>query len=101
MEGIVEGLLYVQGDLGLTIKQIEDILEIDESTAKQVVLNLKNYYDENEKNGFDYAYLYDGMNKVQQSVGRVIRTATDVGAILMLDERLLTEAYTRLFPREW
>ena len=61
----------------------------------------KNYYDENEKNGFDYAYLYDGMNKVQQSVGRVIRTATDVGAILMLDERLLTEAYTRLFPREW
>lgn len=61
----------------------------------------KNYYDEKGKNGFDYAYLYDGMNKVQQSVGRVIRTVTDVGAILMLDERLLTDAYTRLFPREW
>lgn len=61
----------------------------------------KNYYDDNGKNGFDYAYLYDGMNKVQQSVGRVIRTATDVGAILLLDERLLTDAYTRLFPREW
>ena len=61
----------------------------------------KNYYDENGRNGFDYAYLYDGMNKVQQSVGRVIRTATDVGAILMLDERLLTDSYTRLFPREW
>ncbi len=61
----------------------------------------KNYYDDNGRNGFDYAYLYDGMNKVQQSVGRVIRTATDVGAILMLDERLITSAYTRLFPREW
>ena len=61
----------------------------------------KNYYDDNGRNGFDYAYLYDGMNKVQQSVGRVIRTATDVGAILLLDERLLTDAYTRLFPREW
>ena len=29
MEGIVEGLLYVQGDLGLTLKDIENILEID------------------------------------------------------------------------
>ena len=42
MEGIVEGLLYVQGDLGLTLKDIENILEIDEETAKRVVLNLKN-----------------------------------------------------------
>ena len=49
MEEIVEGLLYVQGDLGLTIKQIEDILEVDEKTAKEVVLNLKNYYDENKR----------------------------------------------------
>lgn len=56
MEGIVEGLLYVQGDLGLTIKQIEDILEVDESTVKEVVLNLKNYYDEN-KRGFRINFL--------------------------------------------
>ena len=49
MQEIVEGLLYVQGDLGLTIKQIEDILNIDENTAKEVVLNLKNYYDENKR----------------------------------------------------
>ena len=56
MEGIVEGLLYVQGDLGLTIKQIEDILEVDESTAKEVVLKLKNYYDEN-KRGFRINFL--------------------------------------------
>lgn len=49
MEEVVEGLLYVQGDLGLTIKEIEDILEIDEDTAKRVVLNLKNYYDENKR----------------------------------------------------
>ena len=41
MQEVVEGLLYVQGDLGLTIKQIEDILEIDEEEAKKIVLNLK------------------------------------------------------------
>ncbi|MBQ8192956.1 MAG: SMC-Scp complex subunit ScpB [Bacilli bacterium] len=49
MQEVVEGLLYVQGDLGLTIKQIEDILEIDEEEAKKIVLNLKSYYDENKR----------------------------------------------------
>lgn len=49
MEGIIEGLLYVQGDLGLTINQIEDILEIPEEEAKRLVLNLKNYYEENSR----------------------------------------------------
>jgi len=46
VESIIEGLLYVQGDLGLTLKQIEDILEIDEEKAKEAILNLKNYYVE-------------------------------------------------------
>ena len=49
MEGIIEGVLYVQGDLGLTINQIEDILEIPEEEAKRLVLNLKNYYEENNR----------------------------------------------------
>ena len=49
MEGIIEGLLYVQGDLGLTINQIEDILEIPEEESKRLVLNLKNYYEENNR----------------------------------------------------
>lgn len=49
MEAIIEGLLYVQGDIGLTIKDIMNILEIDEDTAKRAVLSLKNYYDENKR----------------------------------------------------
>lgn len=61
----------------------------------------RSYYEENGKNGFDYAYLYNGMNKVLQSVGRVIRTDKDKGAILLLDERFLTESYKKLFPIEW
>lgn len=56
MEGIIEGLLYVQGDLGLTLKDIEDILEIDEETAKKTILSLKNYYDENNR-GFRISFL--------------------------------------------
>lgn len=49
MEAVIEGLLYVQGDIGLTIKDIMNILEIDEDTAKSAVLSLKNYYDENKR----------------------------------------------------
>ena len=49
MEAVIEGLLYVQGDIGLTIKDIMNILEIDEDIAKRAVLSLKNYYDENKR----------------------------------------------------
>lgn len=49
MEAVVEGLLYVQGDEGLTLKDIEDILNINEDKAKEIVLNLKNYYVNNNR----------------------------------------------------
>lgn len=62
---------------------------------------LKQYFEERGFGGFDYAYLYPGMNKVLQSAGRVIRTAADKGCILLLDERFQKEEYKRLFPREW
>ncbi len=61
----------------------------------------KYYFDEKNGNGFEYAYLYPGMNKVMQSAGRVIRTADDVGAILLLDDRFVKSQYNSLFPREW
>ena len=62
---------------------------------------LKQYFDQKGLGGFDYAYIYPGMNKVLQSAGRVIRTATDKGCVLLLDERFARNEYKRLFPREW
>lgn len=62
---------------------------------------LKNYYDKEDRNGFDYAYRYPGMNKVMQAAGRVIRTDEDYGVIALLDERFLRQDYRMLFPREW
>ena len=59
------------------------------------------YYNERNGEGFSYAYLYPGMNKVLQSAGRVIRTTEDTGAILLLDERFMQRQYQSLFPREW
>lgn len=44
MKGIIEGLLYVQGDLGLTIKQVTDILDISSDEAEKLILELKQDY---------------------------------------------------------
>ncbi len=62
---------------------------------------LRKHFDETEQKGFDYAYTFPGMNKVLQAAGRVIRTAEDIGVVVLLEERFLEPSYHRLFPREW
>ena len=62
---------------------------------------LKQYFNAADMDGFDYAYLYPGMNKVLQSAGRVIRTESDRGVILLLDDRFREMRYREVFPREW
>lgn len=59
---------------------------------------IRNYY---EDKGFDYAYIYPGINKVMQAAGRVIRTETDKGRILLIDDRYYTLKYRSLLPKEW
>lgn len=61
----------------------------------------REYYQEANGTGFESAYLFPGMNKVLQAGGRVIRTAEDVGVILLLDDRFTTGQYNSLFPYEW
>lgn len=62
---------------------------------------LKGFYDKRGEDGFFYAYLCPGMNRVLQSAGRVIRTEEDTGVIALLDDRFATERSRRMFPEEW
>ncbi len=62
---------------------------------------LKDYFDRQGVNGYDYAYRFPGMNKVQQAAGRVIRTNEDVGIVVLMDDRFLLPESRRLFPMEW
>lgn len=62
---------------------------------------LRRYFEEKNGKGFEYAYLYPGMNKVLQSAGRVIRTEKDRGIILLLDDRFLQRQCQEIFPKEW
>jgi DNA excision repair protein ERCC-2 len=52
-------------------------------------------------NGFEFAYLYPGLTRVFQAAGRVIRTETDRGAVLLVDQRYGTARYASLFPQQW
>jgi Rad3-related DNA helicase len=59
-------------------------------------------YFQNKKNlGFEYAYMYPGMNKVLQAAGRVIRSENDRGIIILIDDRFSTQQYSNLFPQDW
>ena len=62
---------------------------------------LKQFFDEKGMNGFDYAYLYPGMNKVLQAAGRVIRTPQDKGVVLLIDDRFTAPDTRRLLPPHW
>jgi DNA excision repair protein ERCC-2 len=46
---------------------------------------MRNYYENNYGKGYDYAYTYPAMAKAVQSAGRVIRTETDRGIIILMD----------------
>ena len=61
----------------------------------------QHYFADRQDKGFEYAYLYPGMNKVQQAAGRVVRTMQDKGVILLLDERFVTRQVVETFPAEW
>ena len=62
---------------------------------------IRAYYEEKYAQGFAYAYLYPGMNRVVQSAGRVIRSETDVGIIVLVDKRFSHGNYASLFPSYW
>lgn len=62
---------------------------------------IRSYFDQKAGCGFDYAYTFPGMNKVLQGAGRVIRSETDRGAVLLLDDRYLSARYRALFPTHW
>ncbi len=62
---------------------------------------VKAHFDEKFQNGFDFAYTYPGFAKVVQAVGRVIRTETDRGIAILIDDRFKNKKYLNLYPKEW
>ncbi|WP_191487947.1 ATP-dependent DNA helicase [Pseudomonas sp. FEN] len=51
--------------------------------------------------GYDYTYLYPGLQKVVQAAGRVIRGEQDRGVVLLIDDRFAEAKVRQLLPRWW
>lgn len=62
---------------------------------------IREYFNKIEKDGYLYSYVNPGINKVMQAVGRVIRSETDRGMALLIDDRYLTKTYSDLFENKW
>lgn len=62
---------------------------------------IKGYFQNKNGYGYEYAYVYPGMNKVLQAAGRLIRSENDKGVVLLIDERFTYNSYQELFPQEW
>ena len=62
---------------------------------------IKAYFTRTLSGGFEYAYLYPGINRVLQAAGRVIRTEKDRGVVLLIDQRYARYQYKSLLREEW
>ena len=58
-------------------------------------------YNRQGLNGFDYASRYPGVTRVLQTAGRVIRSESDTGVVILVDQRLAEPFYQNLFPSHW
>jgi DNA excision repair protein ERCC-2 len=62
---------------------------------------MRRHFDEQGMDGFAYAYLYPGINRVLQAAGRLIRSEQDRGTILLLDARFGEARFSELLPAWW
>ncbi len=62
---------------------------------------IRAYFTDHLEQGFEYAYMYPGINRVLQAAGRVIRSETDRGVVLLIDQRYGSPHYRRLLPEAW
>jgi DNA excision repair protein ERCC-2 len=62
---------------------------------------MKGYYQRQYGAGFDYAYVIPAMAKAVQAAGRVIRSETDRGLIVLMDSRFIELGYARSMPSDW
>jgi DNA excision repair protein ERCC-2 len=62
---------------------------------------IRGYFETALGAGFEFAYMYPGINRVLQAAGRVIRSETDRGVVLLIDQRFGSARYRALFPPQW
>lgn len=62
---------------------------------------MRQYYENNYSSGFDYAYTFPAMAKAVQAAGRVIRSETDRGIVVLMDNRFIQPSFAKSMPQDW
>ncbi len=82
------------GDLLKAVVVIGIPLAKPDLQTKQVI----EYYNKKYNKGWDYGYMFPAFSKCIQSAGRCIRSGTDRGVVVYLDERFAWQRYYDCFP---
>lgn len=59
------------------------------------------HYEDITEEGKLYAYFYPALNRIMQAAGRVIRTESDRGIVVLIDDRLRDPFCRKMFPPSW
>ncbi len=59
------------------------------------------HFDKKFHKGQFYGYIYPAISKIVQAAGRCIRTETDRGVVILMDNRFLWPLYAQCFPKHW
>jgi len=62
---------------------------------------IRQFFEAKTGAGFEFAYAFPGLNRVLQASGRVIRSETDRGVVLLIDSRFGEGRYRQRFPSAW
>ncbi len=86
---------------GIDIKNINGIIIVGVALPQfnDARRHIEEHFQQKYQKGFEYAYVYPGINKVCQASGRLIRNESDKGFIILMDNRFRT--YKELLPPHW
>ena len=98
--GVVSGSFYEGIDLPGELLKCVVIVGLPFQQPDLRTKKLIEYYDKKFGKGWDYGYVFPAFNKTLQSAGRCIRSESDEGVIVFLDERYLWSNYQRCFPKD-
>jgi DNA excision repair protein ERCC-2 len=59
------------------------------------------HYRQQGNDGYDFAYRYPGFSRVLQTAGRLIRSESDSGIVVLVDDRFRQPFYRALYPASW
>jgi len=85
------------GDLLKSVVVVGLPLQKPDLETKELI----DYYDNKYQKGWEYGYTFPAITKCLQSAGRCIRSETDRGVIVFLDERYAWPNYRKYFPPDW